>query len=271
MKYQSLTRLAAVLLLAAGIHPAFAQFTNDLQIGLDLGPNFSWLNPNGPRVEGAGSRLGFRFMLNGEKYFGENYAFNFGAGMSFGQGGRLRHSTGGSFLPNSDLSNPLLNRGQKPMDDGVEITYKLSYVDLQAGLRLYTNQMNLFKYFLDIPIARVSFLTRSRGDISGQNTLNQSIDAEGELISPDLNGFLFSWGLGIGAEGTLQNDMSVYGGISFTQSFSDVTKDDGRYAFGEVDDGGTPEDPTDDVYSDTPRANSRDKLATLTFRVGVFF
>lgn len=270
MKFHSLQRLITLLMLVGGMHPVFAQFTDDLQIGLDLGPALSWLNPNGNRLEGAGSRLGFRFMLNGEKFFGENYAFTFGAGMSFGQGGTLRYNTGGSFLPNSDLSDPSLNRGQKPMDDGVEITYKLSYVDLQGGLRLYTNRINLFKYFLEIPIARVSIMTRSRGDISGRNTLGEDISTEDELIGPDLNGFLFSWGLGLGAEGVLQNDMSVYGGISFTQSFSDVTKNDGRFAFGEVDDKGT-EDPTDDEYSDRPRANSRDKLANLIFRVGIFF
>ena len=265
MKHQSLPRLVALLLLTWGIHPAFAQFTDDLKIGLDVGPSLSWLNPNGNRVEGAGSRLGFRFLLNGEKYFGENYAFTFGAGMSFGQGGTLRFNTGGSFLPNSDLSDPDLNRGQKPLPDGTEITYKLSYVDLQAGLRLYTNRINLFKYFLELPIARFSILTRARGDIEASG-----ISTEDELIGPDVRNSLFSWGLGAGAEGVLQNDMAVYGGITFTQSFSDVTKDDGRFAFGEVDDKGT-DDPFDDEYSDRPRANSRDKLATLYFRVGIFF
>ena len=39
----------------------------------------------------------------GEKYFAENYAFSFGIGFAFNQGGTLKHDVGGNLWPNSQL------------------------------------------------------------------------------------------------------------------------------------------------------------------------
>ena len=96
----------AVALWSLSAVPASAQFTEDLHFSLEFGPTVSWLKSNSGEIDGAGSTVGFRFLLLGEKYFGTNYAFFGGAGMSFGQGGTLKYKVGGNFLPNSDHSDP---------------------------------------------------------------------------------------------------------------------------------------------------------------------
>ena len=122
--------------------------SDDLNFTLELSPTISWLTQNSSNLEGAGSKVGFRFNLLGEKYFGANYSYFMGAGMSFGQGGGLRYKVGGNFLPNSTLSDPSLNdrEADQPLPDDTKITYSISYVELMGGLRLYTQRLNLFKY-----------------------------------------------------------------------------------------------------------------------------
>ena len=133
-----------------------------------------------------------------------------------------------------------------------------------GGVRLYTQRINLFKYFLELPTLRWGINTKARGDIRAPG-----ISAEKEVIGPDIRASMISWGVGAGMQGTLQNDLEVYAGVNYSQSFSRVVKKDGYFAT-LVDDGGTPGDPEDDEY-ETKRNDAKIKLAGLSIRIGMIF
>lgn len=109
----------------------FAQ-QDDLRLGMGISPTITWMSSNDNQLTGEGSTSGFRIMVLGEKYFRENYAFSGSVGISTNQGGTLQHKIGGNYWPNSDLSDPALNEGEKPLPDGVELGYHLNYLEFQA-------------------------------------------------------------------------------------------------------------------------------------------
>ena len=84
-----------------------------------------------------------------------------------------------------------------------------------------------------------------------------------------LRNILLFWGAGAGVELTLKNDMRIVGGVSYTQSLTDVTRNNGNKAFDLIDDKGT-SDPFDDEYQ-IQDENSRSLLKGLSLKIGVIF
>ena len=238
---------------------------NILRFGLQVSPVISWLNSNDNRIEGAGDNAGLRFGILGEKYFQENYALVGAFSLVFDQGGTLNYENGGNFLPKSDLSNPNWNRGDKPLPDDVEIGYHLNFVEAMLGLKLRTNEFGRFRVYTEFPVLYLGVLTRAKGDIQGVG-----IDTEKERIGKDIRNLALSWGGGAGLEIGVGENLVLTSGLFYQQSFSDMIRNKGNFAFGLVDDNGTPGDPTDDQY-ETLEENSRARLGSLTIRIGLMF
>ncbi|MEL6923599.1 MAG: hypothetical protein AAFO94_06075 [Bacteroidota bacterium] len=100
-----------------------SQAQGDIRFGFQLSPSFSWMSTDNNRINSAGTNLGLKLGVLGEFYFRPNYAFIGGLGLTFNQGGTLKHDFGGNFWPDSDLSNPNLNMGDNPLQDGVQLKY----------------------------------------------------------------------------------------------------------------------------------------------------
>ncbi len=222
----------------------------EFRFGFQLSPTFTWLTTDDNSINGNGSNLGLKLGMMGEKYFGggENYAIKFGLGFAFNQGGTLQHDLGGNYWPNSDLSDPQLNFDRFSLPDGVDLKYKLQYVEIPFGLKLRTDEFSHIRYYGEFPVLTLGFNTAARGSITGGN-----INVEKEQISDDVNFFNISWGIGGGIEYSVSESTVLVGGIYYQHGFLDITKDKNARK------------------SDDTAENSKGSLRGITLRLGVMF
>lgn len=219
----------------------------DFRFGFQTSPTFSWITSDDTRINGNGTNLGFRLGMLGETYFRENYAFLFGIGFAFNQGGTLQHDMGGNFWPNSELSDPLFNDGNNALADGVNLKYGLQYIELPFALKLKTAEFGYMQGFFEIPRITLGFNTQARGAIESE------ISTEKEKIEKDVNLLSISWGVGGGLEYNLNENTALVGGIFYQQGFLDVTKDKNA------------------VKSDGSAEDSKARIGSITIRIGVMF
>jgi hypothetical protein len=236
-------------------------------LGIQVSPVSSWLTTDDNTISDDGNNAGLRIGILYEKPFSSNYSVAGSFSVATNQGGTLLYEKGGNYLPQSNLSDPDLNTGDKPLPDNTRITYRVNYLEYIGGLRLKTNPIGKkrgWRVFADLPIFGAGISLKSSGDIDGQG-----INAEDESIGKDLRNILLFWGAGAGVELELQNGMRLVGGIAYTQSITDITRDKGNKAFELLDDKGT-SDPLDDEYR-IQEDSSRAILKGLTFKIGVIF
>lgn len=232
----------------------FAQ--QSFRFGIQASPTITWMTSADKKINGNGSTVGFKLGVVGESYFAENYAFTFGIGFAFNQGGTLKHDIGGNLWPNSPLSSDVYKTGPA-MPDGVNLKYGLQYVEIPLGLRLRSQEFGYLRYFAELPVFTIGFLTQAKGAITGT-----TMDTDKEDISKDVNSFAFSWGLGGGIEYSLGTQTSLVAGIYYQNYITDVTEDDGD-KFTERD--------QDDLPVTTAKENSKGLIRGLTLRLGVMF
>ncbi len=241
--------------LLAAICSATAQSNVDgtgLRLGFNAGPSFSWLASSDKILEGAGTNLGFRFGFNAEKYFTNNYATFLGLGFGFNQGGTLQMGYDrGVYFPNSELSSPKLDT--LPMN--AKLHYRLTYFEIPFGLKMKggSNEDSRLKYYAEIPIVTLGFLTRSLGDIRG----TQSQNSEDEAIRDDVNGLSLAIGAGVGVEYELASSATLVAGLHYQHQLTDMTADDGSVF--------------DVRRSAWKGEKARSSVRMLAFRVGIFF
>jgi len=94
-------KIVLFALLFIGFTHAYSQ---DVRLGFQASPVFSWMTTNDNTITGNGSNTGLKIGLIAENFFQENYAVTSGFGLVFNQGGTINHKTGGNFFPKSDLS-----------------------------------------------------------------------------------------------------------------------------------------------------------------------
>lgn len=226
------------------------------RFGLQASPTITWMTSSDKGINGNGTTVGLKLGVLGEVYFAENYAFVFGLGFAFNQGGTLKHDVGGNLWPNSQLSSDVYQKGPA-MPDGVNLEYSLQYVEIPFGLRLRSQEFGYLRYFAEIPVFTVGILTQAQGAIKGTD-----MDTEKEDISNDVDNFAFSWGFGGGVEYSIGTQTSLVAGIFYQSYITDVTKNDGL-KYTERDQDGLP--------VTTALENSKTLIKGLTLRLGVMF
>ena len=239
-------------------------FSQDFSFGFQVSPNRTWINSSDNTITPTGGNTGLKLGVVGEYYFDERYALTAGLGFAFNQGGTLKHTTGGNFFSESDLSNPNLNSGEKPLPDGVELTYKIQYVEIPVGLKMRTDELGYFRYFAEIPIFPTAIRTQARGNIEGTDINVEDLD-----INKDVTILSFSWGLGAGVEYSVSSNTAIVAGLYFQNQLIDFTDNDATTATDLIDDMGT-EDPSDDDWT-TRKEDARSKIGSITLRLGVLF
>ncbi|MFT4665115.1 MAG: hypothetical protein ACI8YQ_002206 [Polaribacter sp.] len=217
------------------------------RFGFEASPTISWVRTDDNTIEGNGINGGMRLAVNGEKYFAENYALTFGLGFAFNQGGTLNHEIGGDLWPTSELSDDLYR--MLPQD--VNLKYGVQYVEIPFGFKMRTNEFGYIRAYAELPRFILGFRTQSRGAISAQG---DDFDTEKENIKEVVHPLMLSWGLGGGAEYTINENTSIVAGLYFQTSISDMTKNDGVL---------------DNVEME--KEDSKANLGSLTLRIGVIF
>lgn len=134
--------------------------------GFIVSPTLGWMNNNDNLINSNGVRLGMKLGGIGEYYASDWLIIYGGATFSLSQGGTLLHKFGGDLLPDSKLSDPQINSGQKPLPDDVEIKYSLQLFEVPVGLRYEIGLINQpFDLYFIFPEFNLGIISKSIGAI----------------------------------------------------------------------------------------------------------
>lgn len=237
------------------LNTSFAQF--DFRFGFQASPTFSWMNTNDNQINGNGTNLGLKLGVLGENYFSERYALTFGLGFAFNMGGTLNHTQGGDFWANSELNNVAEYHLLQPETN---LKYGLQYVEIPVGFKMVTQEFGYLRFYAHLPVFTLGILTQAKGDISGPNVVTEIEDLD---IKKDVNFINLSWGIGGGVEYSIGENTSLFGGISFQNSFIDISKNKNakKFVYDELSGGVISEEAED----------SKANMGGITVNLGVMF
>lgn len=200
-----------------------AQDFERVRFGFQASPTWAWLRTSDKKLEGVNSNWGVKLGALGEFYFARNYAFTTGLGFGFNQGGFFQNGySRGVFWPKSALSEPALDT----LPQNAKLHYRVNYVEIPIGLKMRggSNEDSRYKFFAEIPVFTIGFVTKATGDISGTNSQN----SDDENIRKDVNGLSLSWGLGGGVEYEIATNATLVAGLTYQKQFTDLTGDSGN-------------------------------------------
>ncbi len=186
----------------------------------------------------------------GEFYFSPKYAIITGLGFGFNHGGTIQNGySQASLWKDADLTD----EKYRVVGQDAKLHYRLRYIEIPFGLKLRggSGEDNPLKYYVEIPVFTLGFLTKALGDIRGTDN-----NTEDEDIRDDVKGISLSWGLGAGAEYELASSTTIVAGLSFQQQFTDVT------GTGKVQ---------KSIGAELVDDKSKGTISGLTLRLGVFF
>lgn len=209
-----MNRLSVLLLVCVLSLPVVSSAQSDLRFGLEASPFLSWLSSDWKRTPGKGPNLGFGLQMHGMYQFHDRYALKTGLGISFQNGGKLEFLDGGEVFPDSKLTQEAFRN----LPAGTTVRYRLQYVEIPVSLRLRTNEIGYARYFAEVPIVSLGFLTQARGDLG----LPGSDD---ENVRGDTNFLQFSLGAGVGVEYAISSSSALTGGLFYHYGFADVLSD----------------------------------------------
>ena len=231
-KLSPMKKVFFTLVFAFGLLTMQAQ--SDLRIGFQASPTISWLTTSEADINNNGSNFpGLKLGIIGESYFRENYAWTFGLGFAFNQGGTLIFDDGGRYWPESELD------GIDTLGNLANLKYSLQYLEIPIGLKLRTTQSGYFNFAIE-PQAALGFRLKAQGEAGAQGIETiEKID-----IKEEVNPLYLSLGIGLTADYEVSANTILNFGIIYQNVLNDITKD---------------------VAAD----NSKGKMHVLTFRVGV--
>jgi hypothetical protein len=234
----------------------------EFRIGFQLNPGFSWMTTNKLGISKVGTNLTLGLAARGEFGISEHLAVAAGIGLTFNQGGTIRHETGGNFFPWSRLSDDSYNTGQKPLPDGTKLKYNLQYLDFSTALKWRSQESGLIRYYVEAPVLTWGFTVQRRGEIKAGE-----INTKKEDISEDVNQYNLSLGLGAGIEYALGANTSLVAGLHYQRGLLDVTSNWATIATPNPND--NPFDPDDDYILQIEDA--RAVVNAFVVRIGVLF
>lgn len=246
---------------AFALHTSASAQDSGIRIGFQASPMISWVNNNDKLIVKNGGNLGLKIGTTADIYFKDTYSFTMGLNLAFHEGGEFLYETGGNYLPNSELSDPLLNSQDldKPMPDGTRIRYNLQYIEIPVGLKLRSKEFGYLRYFVEAPIFTFSYLTRGRADIETDDALYES-----ENVYEDLTKVNLFWGLGAGVEYAISTNNALTGGIYFQNGLFDFTRDKGYRSNDNPDN-----DPNFPFIRETD--DSRARVSNVVLKLGIIF
>lgn len=226
---------------------------SNIRLGIQTTPTTTWMSTNDNQITSNGTELGFNLGFMGEYYFAENYSFVTGASILFNQGGGLTYNYDGNFLPKA-AADRLLTPNLTQFDSistGATINYSMQYIEIPFSIRLRTNEFGYLRYFAELPIFTIAVKTKALADIKNNAFSAETTD---ENIASDINPLTIKWGLGGGVEYSISPELSLIGGVFYTGSLIDITKNGGTKVF----ESGLEED-------------SKANIQSLSIRIGVLF
>jgi opacity protein-like surface antigen len=203
----------------------FLSNAQDVKFGVHVDPKFTWQVPESRDVEKVGSTFGFGGGLIIDRYFQDNYAFE--TGISLGtQGGKLKFDYNFPFNAYDQVDT---------LPAGTTVDYSLQYITIPLGLKLKSNEIGYFTFFVNLGIT-------NQLNIKAKASTDDDSELKNATVKEEINWFDMGYHFGGGIEYALSKDTAVLLGIFYQNGFLDVT-------------------------TASPRVNSR----VLTIRTGIIF
>ncbi len=197
------------LLIAIALVLSFTGFSqSEFQLGLQLSPNISWLNPDSEGATSEGSSFGFSYGIIGDFNIADNYAFSTGITL-LNMGGKLSY-------PDAPKVNQPISNGR------TEANIRMKYVQIPLTLKLKTNQIGYMKYYGQFGLA-ASINYDSKADTDFRNPGDSSIFSKSDVdFGDEINLFRGSLIVGLGAEYNLSGNTSILIGLTFDNGFTNI-------------------------------------------------
>jgi hypothetical protein len=180
-------------------------FGQEFRFGVHIDPSTTWLRSDVKDVTRDKARLGIDAGLSLDYFFAQKFAFASGISL-FNTGGTLMYANG--------IGNFRTKDGNVQIEPGGTVKYKLQYIKIPVALKFKTDQIGHFTYSANLgfdPMMRVS----ARADVN---------DLNGAKVNKEIKLFNFGWHFGITAHYALGQKTSIFGGLSYLNTFSDMTK-----------------------------------------------
>jgi len=205
IKYLLCKKIYIILLLFCGKlllcgNPIFAQ---GMKFGIHFDPTIVWLQSDVDDVKPVKSHLGFDFGLSADYFFAKNYAFATGLSL---------FNTGGTLMYEKETTL----RGKREnvtVEYGEEVKYRIQYIKIPVALKFKTHRIGRMVYSANLGFA---LMMRATGhvDHNGKNKIN---------VNDEIKLFNMGWHFGGGAAYSLGGEASIFGGLSFMNTFVDIT------------------------------------------------
>ena len=184
-------------------------FGQGIRFGVFFDPAVTWWKSDVKDVTVEKARLGFDFGMSADYYFAKNYAFATGISL-FNMGSTLKYTHSDFVLHTKDEDIPV--------EPGGTVKYRIQYVKIPVALKFKTHRIGRFVYSTHLgfdPMMRIT----TRVDLNDANNHLKNLTATGETQL-----FNLGWHFGIGAQYSLGGEVAVFGGLSFMNTFVDITK-----------------------------------------------
>ena len=205
IKYKSKKSVFTLLLMIFSVSGSV--YAQNIRFGIFADPTINWFSSDTKETVSNGSRPGFNFGINFNKYFGRNYSFSTGISLM---------RTGGRLSAGEDITMSFNNLNVS-VDSGKQVIYKIQYVNIPIGLKFESTQIGYVRFFVDAGIDP-RFLIGSKADIPSENISGET--ANKELIPVNLSYHVMG---GIGY--SIGGETELVVGLGFDHNFFDVTKE----------------------------------------------
>ncbi len=185
-----------------------AQDEQKLHFGLKAAPSLAWLMTDTKGISSNGTKFGFGYGLITEFNFSSHYSFATGVDINY-RGGKLKSE----FHSNDSTTST------------AEANYTLQYVEIPITLKLKTNEIGYFTYFLQFGL-EPGFNIRSKANTKTTTKIASNpvvvTEDNDEDIKDGINNFNVSMIIGGGLEYTLSGSTTLLTGITFNNGFLDI-------------------------------------------------
>ncbi len=192
-----------------------------LRFGFQTSPTWSWMRTDDRKLEGVSSNWGVKLGALGEYYFADNYAITTGLGFGFNHGGTLQNGYS-NWVAWNDENTDLTEIPSDTFGLNSKLHYRLTYVEIPFALKMRggSNEDSRFRFYAELPMFTLGFMTKAIGDIRGTDTQN----LEDINIREEVKGLSLSWGLGGGIEYEFATNATLVAGLAFQKQFTDITR-----------------------------------------------
>ena len=193
-----------ILTLSMGWH-GMAQKSTTFSIALD--PAVTWFSNDRKEISTKGAELGISYGLIMDHFFSEKYAISTGLSVS-SLGGELTYA-------DTVLIKTAYDTVEIPQGTGIR--YRIRYINIPLGLKLKTVEIGYKTFFVDLGL-KAMFRISAKAS-TNNNLLNK------DKVEDEIQLFNMAYYFGAGMEYSLGETTAILGGLYYTRSFLDITKD----------------------------------------------